>query len=195
MRQGIEETTLGEPPVERTLALRRETSDRLVLLLDDGKMFRLQALETPTDLVGGKSGDAAQHFFVDGFGPALAQGEKERTFGPRESDRGRPDRGIPRCLGHGEASGGRIKSFGAAGPRGMTPLQNASTGGATSSGERTVGLQAVAPATGRERWAHGSTAVGWQRAGRVLPVGGRGEVPPPEDWARRAVGPVPARSR
>ena len=98
--QRVEEAALGKPTGEHRLASRREARYGLVLLVDHRQMLRSEPLEASAELVGGQSYLTAERLLVHGRAVPLAQGEEQRAFWPRESDRGRPDRGIPGCLGH-----------------------------------------------------------------------------------------------
>ena len=98
--QCVEESALGKTAGQDGLSSRHDASDGLVLLFDHGEMLRAKPLEATAKLVGGQPDLTAERLLVHGRAFSLAQGEEQRTFWPRESDRGRPDWGIPGCLGH-----------------------------------------------------------------------------------------------
>ena len=66
-----------------------------MFLVDQHETLRAKALEAAPDLVGRQSQFPAERLLVDRLPRLLSKSDQERTFWPRESDRGRPDRGIP----------------------------------------------------------------------------------------------------
>ncbi len=77
-----------------------------MLLLEEREVLRPESLQAAAYLVRGELHFPAERLLVDRRSLELPKSLKERTFRPRESDRGRPDRGIPGCLGHAKASEG-----------------------------------------------------------------------------------------
>jgi hypothetical protein len=104
--QHIEQPSFGEASGKSALAFRGQSRNGLVFLFDLHEVFRAEALKAPADLIAGEPDLASNRFFLDVPLRPVPEGLEQQAFGPRESDRGRPDRGISRCLGHKRARKG-----------------------------------------------------------------------------------------